>query len=159
MLLNIFTSLKESVNFKAAAIAGTAAGAAYVATMEAGVRLFEDNLDDLKLLGWPLVRNKDHAELAGLAPHFANSIALAVLYAAAAAKRFPGPPWFRGLAFVSIETVALYPTAMLENRHPAIREGKIDRFWSWSAFAKNIPRHVAYGLVLGVLYDKLSSGR
>lgn len=143
---------------KDAAIAGAVAGIAYAAVMEAGMRLFDDKLDDLALLGWPFVSNKHWAPLAGMPPHLLNSIALAELYGATAARWLPGPPWLRGLAFVSLETVVLYPTALLENHHPGIREGKIDRFWSWGAFWKNVPRHVVYGLVLGVVYDRLTGG-
>jgi hypothetical protein len=45
----------DSVDYKSGAIAGAVAGLAYAAAMEVGMRVFNDNLDDLALLGWPLV--------------------------------------------------------------------------------------------------------
>ena len=148
--------IRKSVDYKAATIAGLAAGTAYVATMEVDGRMTGKKLNDLVLLGWPLVKDKRHAKLGGLAPHLLNSVALAMLYVATAERKLPGPGWLRGLAFVSVETVGLYPTAMLENHHPAIRNGTLDRFWTWPAFWASVPRHLVFGLVLGSVYERVA---
>ena len=140
---------------KAALIAGLAAGTAYVATMEFDNRLSGINQDDLALVGRPLVEGPDHARTVGLPIHVFNSVSLALVYAALAHDRFPGPPWFRGALFAMLEDTVLYPLALLERYHPGIRNGEIDRYWNWSAYLLSIPRHVAYGAVLGSLYERL----
>ncbi len=159
-MFNHLNRIRKSVDYRAATISGLTAGTVYIATMEVVDPLISDkNLNDLVLLGWPLVKDKNHAKLAGVAPHLVNSVAIALLYSAVGARRLPGPGWLRGLAFISIETVGLYPTAVLENHHPAIQNGTLDRFWNWKAFWLSVPRHVAFGLTLGYVYDRLAKGR
>src|SRR6478735_3783461 len=90
-------AIRKTVDFRAATVAGLAAGTAYVAMMEIDTRLSGKKLDDLILLGWPLVKDKRHAKAAGVAPHLVNSVLLAMLYGATGARKLPGPGWFRGL--------------------------------------------------------------
>jgi hypothetical protein len=139
----------------AAVIAGLAAGATYVATMEVDNRITGVNEDDLKILGRPFVEDSNRAKLIGVPIHFGNSIALAMIYGAIARDRLPGPPWFRGAVFATVENTVLYPLAMLEQHHPAVRNGEVDRYWTWRAYLQSIPRHVTYGAVLGLLYERL----
>jgi hypothetical protein len=141
-----------------AAVAGLAAGAAFALTVEGNLRLTGRNVDDLLILGWPVVQDRDKARRVGLALHVINSVALAELYAAVQ-HMLPGPPWLRGVVFATAENIVLYPVTLLEDRHPAIRAGQVDRYFSWPAFWQSIPRHVAYGVVLGTLYHKLRSPR
>lgn len=139
---------------RAVALSGLAAGAAFAAVLEADLRLTGRNVDDLIFLGRPLVRNPEHARLAGAAIHTVNSIALAALYARFA-DRLPGPPWLRGVLFANVENTLLYPLTAIEAFHPAIRDGQLDHYFTWPAFVQSIPRHVAYGAVLGALYARL----
>jgi hypothetical protein len=55
-----------------------------------------------------------------------------------------------------VENVVLYPVTILEDIHPAIRLGQVDRYFNWPAFWQSVPRHIAFGAVLGILYDRLS---
>ena len=142
------------VDRRAAAIAGLAAGAAFVAVLEADLRLTGNNVDDLTFLGRPLVRDRERARRAGIAVHAVNSVALALLYARLE-RRLTGPSWWRGVAFATVENALLYPLTALEDLHPALRDGQLDRYWTWPAFLQSIPRHVAYGAVLGPLYARL----
>ena len=146
---------RKRVDVGAAVIAGFAAGAAYVATMEVDNRLTGINEDDLKLLGRPLAADPGKAKIAGVPVHFGNSVALALLYAAVAHDRLPGPPWLRGALFATLEDTVLYPLAMLERFHPGVRDGQIDRYWTLPAYLLSIPRHITYGAVLGSVYDRL----
>jgi hypothetical protein len=148
-------SLKKRVDLKAAVISGLAAGAVYVATMEIDNRITKVQADDLKFLGRPFVKNPDKAKLAGIPVHINNSIGLAVAYAALGHDRIPGPPWLRGVIFASVENTVLYPLTILENLHPGIREGQIDRYWSFRAYLQSVPRHVTYGAVVGTVYAAL----
>lgn len=142
------------LNPLAVAVSGLAAGAAFVAVLEADIRLTGRNVDDLIILGRPLVGQRDAARQAGLAVHAFNSIALAALYASMV-DHIPGPPWLKGVVFANVENMVLYPLTALEDLHPAIRDGQVDRYFNWPAFWQSVPRHVAYGVVLGVLYDRM----
>lgn len=135
-------------------ISGLAAGAAFAAVLEADLRLTGRNVDDYIVLGRPLARDRDEARKIGIAIHAVNSVALATLYATVE-ERLPGPPWFKGTVFANVENMLLYPLTALEDLHPAIQDGQVDRYFNWPAFWQSVPRHIAYGAVLGVLYDRL----
>ena len=153
--MNILRNAVRELEPKAVIVSGLAAGAAFAAVLEADLRLTGRMVDDLIVLGRPFVKDPSHARAAGLAVHAANSVALASLYALVE-KRIPGPPWFKGVLFANVENVLLYPVTVLEDKHPAIRDGQVDRYFTWPAFWQSVPRHVAYGAVLGVLYAHLN---
>ena len=142
----------------AVVVSGLAAGVAFLAVLEADLRLTGRNVDDLIVLGRPVVKDPRNARTAGVVIHAVNSLALAGLYAATE-PRLPGPPWLNGIVFANVENLILYPMTVFEDRHPAIRDGQVDRYFNWPAFWQSVPRHVAYGAVLGSLYDRLHWGR
>jgi hypothetical protein len=141
---------------KAATISGLAAGAAFVAVLEADLRLTGRNVDDLMVLGRPFIEEPRKARAVGGAIHAINSLALAGLYAVVE-RRIPGPAWLKGVIFANVENVILYPVTVFEDIHPAVRTGQVDRYFNWPAFWQSVPRHVAYGAVLGIVYDRLRS--
>ena len=142
---------------RAEALAGLAAGAAFVAVLEVDLRLTGNEVDDLVLLGRPFVRDRKRARLAGLAIHAMTSVVLAGVFASAA-ERMSGPFWLRGVIYANAENLALYPLLILEDHHPAVRGGELDHYWTWPSFLQSIPRHVAYGAVLGAVYGRLHRG-
>lgn len=142
------------IDARAAILSGLAAGAVFVAVLEADVRLTGNNVDDRIFLGRPLVREPERAVAVGSVLHGVNSVGFAFLYASLR-DRFSGPPWLRGVFFFNLENLALYPLLALERWHPAVRDGQLDRYWTWPSFLQSIPRHAAYGAVLGVLYERL----
>lgn len=147
--------LLDRVDIRAAAIAGLAAGAVYIATQEIDNRLTGQNNDDLKLLGRLLVNGPEHAKLAGIPPHVLNSAGLGIAYAAIAHDRLPGPACLRGVLFATVENTLLYPLALLEDKHPGIRRGEIDRYLTLKAYLQSVPRHITFGAVVGPLYQRL----
>ena len=149
-----FNRLKK-IDLRAVALAGAAAGAAYAAVLEVDLRLTGRNVDDLTFLGRPFARDPARVRAVGAAIHLGNSLALATAYALLGHDRLPGPPWLRGTVFANVENTILYPLTALEDLHPAIRDGQLARYWTWPAFLQSVPRHVAYGAVLGALYDRL----
>ena len=144
----------HQLNPKAVAVSGLAAGAAFVAVLEADLRLTGRNVDDLLILGRPFVAEPTKARVVGGAIHAVNSLALAGLYAVLE-RRIPGPAWLKGVVFANVENAVLYPVTRFEDIHPAIRTGQVDRYYNWPAFWQSVPRHIAFGAVLGVLYDRL----
>jgi hypothetical protein len=148
----------RGLDSKAALISGLAAGAAFAAVLEADLRLTGRNVDDLMVLGRPFTEEPTKARAIGGAIHAINSLALASLYAVLE-PRIPGPAWLKGVIFANVENVILYPITLFEDIHPAIRMGQVDRYFNWPAFWQSVPRHLAFGAVLGVLYDRLRSAR
>lgn len=149
----------KAIDTPAALAAGLVAGVAYLAEMELDLRLAANKVDDLKLLGRPFVRNPARARAAGTLIHSINAANLAVAYALFAHDRLPGPPWWRGVLFANVENALLYPLTKLENHHPGVRDGQIDRYWTRTAFLQAVARHVAYGAVLGSTYSRLRRHR
>ena len=144
----------RQLDSRAVAVSGLAAGAAFVAVLEADLRLTGRNVDDLMILGRPFVADPTRARAVGGAIHAVNSLALAGLYAILE-RRIPGPAWLKGVVFANLENVILYPVTRFEDIHPAIRTGQVDRYYNWPAFWQSVPRHIAFGAVLGLLYDRL----
>jgi hypothetical protein len=152
-------TLIGKIDLRAAAAAGASAGIAYLAMMEVDNRLTGQKLDDLLILGRPFVEDPSRARKLGVAIHLANAATLGVVYAAFMHDRLPGPAWLRGVIFGNVENTTLYPLALLEQAHPAVRAGEVDRYWTVPAYLQSIPRHVAYGAVLGWLYERLRRSR
>jgi hypothetical protein len=135
-----------------------AAGAAFVAVLEADLCLTGRHVDDLLVLGRPFFKDQRLAHLAGLVFHAVNSVALAALYATVE-RRLPGPPWLKGILFANAENVLLYPITVFEDLEPAVRKAQVDRYFTWPASWQSVPRHLAYGVVLGVCCDRLGCRR
>jgi hypothetical protein len=152
--LHILRRQTREFDPKVVAISGLAAGAAFVAVLETDLRLTGRNVDDLMILGRPFIEEPAKARALGGAIHAFNSVALASLYSMLE-QHIPGPAWLKGVIFANVENVILYPITLFEDIHPAIRSGQVDRYFTWPAFWQSIPRHIAYGAVLGVLYDRL----
>jgi hypothetical protein len=146
----------RQLDLRAVTVSGLAAGAAFVAVLEADLRLTGRNVDDLMILGRPFVPDPARARAVGGAIHALNSLTLACLYAILE-RRIPGPAWLKGVIFANLENVILYPITRFEDIHPAIRTGQVDRYYNWPAFWQSVPRHIAFGAVLGVIYDWLRS--
>jgi len=144
----------RQLDAKAVAVSGLAAGAAFVAVLEVDLRLTGRNVDDLMILGRPFFAEPTKARAIGGAIHALNSLALAGLYAMLE-RRIPGPAWLKGVVFANVENAILYPVTRFEDIHPAICTGQVDRYYNWPAFWQSVPRHIAFGVVLGMLYDRV----
>jgi hypothetical protein len=134
-------------------IAGIAGGVAFAAVMQADIAISGRRVDDFKLLaGWGPLR--DHEHIAGPAIHLINSASLGALYALVN-ERLVGPGWLRGLTFATAENLTLWPVIILLDRiHPAIGDGSLPEYnHAWPFIAESV-RHLAFGLVLGALYER-----
>jgi hypothetical protein len=125
--------------------------------LETDLRLTGRNADDLMVLGRPFIEEPARARALGGGIHAVNSLALASLYGMVE-RHITGPSWLQGIIFANVENVILYPITLFEDIHPAVRTGQVDRYFTWPAFWQSVPRHIAFGVVLGVLYDRLRSG-
>lgn len=139
----------------AGAVAGLAGGVAYLVEMEADLAITRNDADDLQLLGGVFTRDRRRARQIGLGLHATNSVIAGVAYGLVGSHLLPGPGWLRGVAFASVENAVLYPLALLEDHHPAIREGRLARYWTWTAFAQGVVRHLAFGAVTGAVFEEI----
>lgn len=83
--------------------------------------------------------------------HLANSVIFSTVFRLVGRDLLSGPMWWRGVVFATVENTLLYPIAIFEDFHPALRDGQMDSFQSWTAFAQETWRHVVLGAVLGAL--------
>ena len=152
--MEILRKRVRELNPKVVVASGLAAGAAFAVVLEADLRLTGRNVDDLIVLGRPFVKDPNQARIAGVAVHAVNSIAIATLYGLIE-RQIQGPGWLKGVVFANVENLILYPLTILEDKHPAIRDGQVDRYFNWPAFWQSVPRHVAYGAILGAVYGRM----
>lgn len=148
-----FIASVEHIDPAAVVAAGLVAGAAFAGVLEADLRLTGRKVDDLIILGRPFVSDPENARMAGGIIHAVNSVGLAAVYALVE-PHLPGPPWWKGVLFANVENAMLYPITRFEDHHPAVRDGQVDRYFNWPAFWQSVPRHVAYGAVVGLVYDR-----
>ena len=141
-------------DLRRAVVAGVAGSAAYLAEQYVDLKVVPFPGDDLKLVGMIATRRAPWWQIAGVATHFANGTALALVYAAVARNRLPGPPALRGLLLGQIENAALWPLIplLIDRYHPAIREGQLPCLTTPAYALQAALRHVAYGVVLGWTY-------
>lgn len=138
------------------AISGLAGGVAFAAVMKADMALSGRRVDDFQLLAG-FGPTRDHWPVAGAIVHAGNSVALGGLYAVVS-DRLPGKGWQRGLTFAMVENSLLWPLLIILDRvHPAIQSGELPVYnRPWPFFVESV-RHAAYGLVLGSLFEQLTT--
>jgi hypothetical protein len=137
------------------ALAGAVAAAVWAAQQPLDKRIFGTDYDDVELLGKAVTRGSEWP-IAGLALHMQNGAAFGAAYVQV--KQFlPGPPVTRAVAAALAENFASWPLAVASDRfHPARRE--LEPLWgNWRALAQATWRHVLFGVVLGVLEDRLNA--
>ena len=120
--------------------AGLVAGVAFAAVMQADLALSGNRLDDFRLLAqWgPFQRRW---KVLGPMAHLVNSASLGGLYGLLEPS-LVGRGWARGLTFALTENTLLWPLVLVIDRHhPA-------------AFGWETARHAAYGVVLGLIFDR-----
>ncbi|GAC1513916.1 MAG: hypothetical protein NVS2B16_19790 [Chloroflexota bacterium] len=134
---------------------GTLAGAAYLVEMALDMRLTRNRYDDLVLWGGFFSSDPVRQRIIGAVGHFALSTGLAAGYQATQPLLPAGPPWARGLLFTMVEHLLSFPTVALgDSIHPSVKRGDLPSLMTWQYFGVETARHVAYGLVLGIVADE-----
>lgn len=135
--------------------AGCAGGVAFALTMLADMTVSRRRVNDFQMLAGfgPFA---DRWRLTGPLIHMSASAFMGAIYAMAH-SRLRGPGWLRGATFALIENTLLWPMVVLVDRHhPAIKRGELPSFNApWPFVAENL-RHAAYGVVLGVVHDRVT---
>jgi hypothetical protein len=136
-----------------AAASGVVAALAYLAAQEVDRRLVASRTDDLELLAGAFSANPRVWRPLGLAMHLTAGAVFGVVFDRIVAPRLIGPGWLRGLLFAQVENATLFPiVGFIDRFHPAIRRGTMLPLGSWRYFGQSIWRHVALGVVLGLLW-------
>lgn len=136
------------------AVAGVVSGAAYLAAQAVDIAITDHDTDDRLLVGALAPVDQAHARSVGTALHLFNAVIFSAAFRLVGRDLLGGPMWLRGLLFAVIETLAVYPLAILERHHPAVRDGRLPSFRTPVAFGQQVWRHVVLGVVLGVLTPK-----
>lgn len=146
-------SLTEDI--EAALPVALAAGTAYLGTMWADNKLSSWEFDDLKLVGQMFSTKSPLWQMQGLVGHYSFSIAMTAIYIRYAQERLPGPRWLRGVLFLMLENTLLYPAGLLIDRiHAGMKAGQLPPLLHKKSFLGQVVRHIAFGIVLGILVRK-----
>jgi hypothetical protein len=139
------------------AMAGAVAGAVWAAQQPLDKRVFGSRYDDVEILG-KLVTRGSAWEAAGLAMHVANGAMFGATYALVR-PLVPLPPVLTGAAAGLAEHAGFWPlTRLIDRHHPARSE--LEPMWdNRRAFAQAAWRHLLFGVVLGVLEQRLNADR
>jgi hypothetical protein len=134
-------------------LAGLAASVAYLIANEIDVRVANYPQRDLMLQGRMLPGVGRAWPLLGLLMHTGFGLSLAVIYATVVRDRLPGPYWLRGVIWLNVENLLLWPlTLRLDRQHPAVLDGSMPPLANWRCFGQAVFRHTVFGAVLGWLY-------
>ena len=141
------------------AVAGVVAAGAMAVAMWLDLAVTGAKTDELRLLGGLVPGLRRLWPITGLAMHLANGAALGAFYGWVQAG-LPGKPWQRGLLLAEVENIALWPVLLVLARlQPASRGGTAQHFNTPGAFAVEVLRHAVYGVVLGLVFDRLGPRR
>lgn len=138
------------------ALAGAAAAAVWALQQPLDKRAFRCDYDDVELLGKAVSTDDRVWPAAGAALHIQNGMAFGAVFARVR-PRLPLNGVLAGVTAAVVEHVALWPLVTLTDRlHPARDElprlAGNRRAW-WQA----LWRHALFGLVLGVLEQRLNA--
>ncbi len=146
-------------SLRRSAAVGGVAGTAYLAAMTADRWLTGNRYDDLILWGGLLSRHPVRGRALGALAHYSLSIGLVALYQAVLPSLPRGPAWLRGMLFVQVENLVLYPgVPVLHAIHPMVRSGELPPLTTWTFFELEALRHAAFGLVLGIMITEDHDG-
>lgn len=139
------------------ALAGGLAAGVWAAQQPLDKRVGGSAHDDVELLG-KLVTRGPAWPLAGSALHVLNGALFGAVYAQVR-PFLPGPPVARGLLAAQVENFGLFPLgAVLDRVHPA-RDQLPKLGGNGRALAQATWRHAIFGVVLGLLEERLNAER
>ena len=139
------------------AIAGGVAAAVWAAQQPLDKRAFGCRYDDVELLGKAVTRGPSWP-LVGLALHLGNGALFGAAYAGLR-PLLPGPPLASAVLASMAEHFAFWPLATLIDRHHPASDELPRLSGSARALAQSTWRHALFGVVLGLLEERLNRER
>ena len=138
------------------AVAGGIAAAAWALQQPIDKRVFGTAYDDVELLGMLATRGPAWP-VAGFAIHVANGAVFGAAYVYVK-PLLPGAAALRALTAAMVEHLGLWPLGRLSDRwHPA-RDRMEKLAGNRRAFAAATWRHALFGVLLGLLEERMSRG-
>lgn len=138
-----------------AAAAGVAATVAYSVAMEIDKRVTGNGFDDVLFIEGIIAGEKRtrRSNLLAWLLHLLNGVMLAEIYAALLKRWLPGPDWLKGSLFGELFIIGAWGlTPLADKYHPLIKNGELPALANRTSFLQNVVRHLAFGLILGLLY-------
>lgn len=133
------------------------AGTAYLTAMAIDMRVTGNRYNDLVFWGGYVSRNPRRQRLVGALFIYAVGTVVTTVYGALLPLLPRWPGWLLGASFVQTENVARFPTVVPMNAvHPSVHSGELPPLWTWRYFWVEADRHIAFGLVLGLLMRRRS---
>jgi hypothetical protein len=139
------------------ALAGGVAAAIWAAQQPLDKRVFGSSYDDLEILGKAVTRGNEWPYI-GLALHMVNGAVFGAVYAQLR-PFLVGPAPLRGLTAAMAENFAFWPLGSLSDRHHPASKELVPLGGNRRAFAQASWRHALFGVVLGVLEQRLNAQR
>ena len=144
---------QSNIDIKWLLVCALASGNAYLASMWLDNRLSSHPFNDLKLVGQIFTTRSPWWVIIGLANHYSFGVAVSYVYARWVCRRLPGPNWLKGICFLLLENVLLYPAAaLIEPWHAGRRAGQLPTLFSRKSFQGQVVRHIAFGVTLGAMW-------
>lgn len=141
------------------AVAGVVAAMAMAVAMGIDMALTRQPTNEFRLLGGLVPGLRRLWPVTGPLIHLGNGASLGAFFGWVQAG-LPGSPWARGLLVAELENVLLWPVLLvLAHVQPKSQRATIQRFNSPGAFVAEVFRHAVYGIVLGLVFDRLAPRR
>ena len=140
----------------AGSIAGLLGGLCHAAMNEIDRHALQHNADDLTMLGGVMTDDHALARKIGIGMHLGFAMSFGASYAAILRPRDDADAMRKAVAAAMIENFGLYPLVFpLEDKHPYIRDGRLDRFAHPIALLQATLRHLALGIGIGKTYPTI----
>lgn len=140
----------------AGAISGVPAGLAHALVNEIDRRALRHDADDLLLLSGMVIEDRSTARRVGLLAHLCTAMGFGAVWAIALRPTDERNAVRKGIAAGLVENTVLWPLVIpLDNHHPYILQGRMDRFNHPISYIQACLRHVALGYVLGKTYPRV----
>ena len=140
----------------AGAVAGLPAGVAHALVNEIDRKAFRYDSDDMVMVTGFFMDDRSRARLPGFFLHLSFAMAFGIGYAVVLNPRDDDDAVIRGIGAGVVENAFLWPlVGPLDDHHPYIRSGRVDRFNHPIALIQANLRHVALGYALGKAYPAI----
>jgi hypothetical protein len=128
------------------------ASTAYLGMMMIDMRVTRNRYNDLVFWGGYGSRVPRRQRIIGIALIYTVGSVVTAVYGALLPLLPRWPGWLLGACFVQTENIVRFPTVVPMNAvHPSVRSGELPPLWTWRYFWLEADRHIAFGLVLGLL--------
>ena len=137
----------------AGSMAGLVGVACHAVVNEIDRRALFHNSDDITMLGGAITDDHALARKIGLGMHLGFAMSFGAAFATVLHPKNQGDAMRKAVGAAMVENFGLYPLVFpFEEKHPYIRDGRLDRFTHPLALVQATLRHLALGIGIGKVY-------